>query len=365
MTRSCLLLEGTRHGSITARINDKSQYEVTTLRIDKKTDGRHAEVEFVRDWAIGSSFHLVLCLLLTYSWSADASRRDLTINAMFLDFEGNVIDYFNGREDLERKLIRFVGDPGERVREDYLRIFRYFRFYVRYGCLTQHEEKTIEAIRSNSNGLNQISGERIWAELKRLLKLKDAPSVMHLMLNDLRIGMYMGFMSHPIDVKEYERVHEALFNETPVPLFEPVTALTALMRNEDDLNQCAKRLKFSNNERFASVYILANRDERNRVSLKSLQKQLALIPPTEQESSRKYVLEFLRYINQYELLKEMRDWPVPKFTIDTDLMKERMKNRSGREYGNVMKSLRSAWADNDFSLSEETAKQIIDHVLQS
>jgi tRNA nucleotidyltransferase (CCA-adding enzyme) len=100
---------GEKHGTITARIDDKENFEVTTLRIDILTDGRHAVVEYTQDWQL------------------DASRRDLTINALFLDLEGTVYDYFNGIDDLKYRRIRFVGDPIERIREDYLRILRYFR----------------------------------------------------------------------------------------------------------------------------------------------------------------------------------------------------------------------------------------------
>ena len=103
---------GIAHGTVTAHINEEN-YEITTLRIDKVTDGRHAEVEFTTDWRI------------------DANRRDLTVNSMFLTFEGDIIDFFNGQDDLFNRQVRFVGNPIERIQEDYLRILRYFRFYSR------------------------------------------------------------------------------------------------------------------------------------------------------------------------------------------------------------------------------------------
>ena len=98
-----------------------------TLRIDKVTDGRHAEVEFTTDWRI------------------DANRRDLTVNSMFLTFEGDIIDFFNGQDDLFNRQVRFVGNPIERIQEDYLRIMRYFRFYSRIRsdlCNTRKNSKT-------------------------------------------------------------------------------------------------------------------------------------------------------------------------------------------------------------------------------
>lgn len=101
--------KGEKHGTITARINDAENFEITTLRIDVLTDGRHAQVEFTKDWKL------------------DANRRDLTINSMFLDLDGRVYDYFYGYDDLKEKRIVFVGDASVRIREDYLRILRYLR----------------------------------------------------------------------------------------------------------------------------------------------------------------------------------------------------------------------------------------------
>lgn len=99
--------KGEKHGTITARINDKENFEITTLRIDVLTNGRHAQVEFTKDWKL------------------DANRRDLTINSMFLDLDGKLYDYFYGYEDLQKKRVVFVGDANMRIREDYLRILRY------------------------------------------------------------------------------------------------------------------------------------------------------------------------------------------------------------------------------------------------
>lgn len=104
-----LNMKGEKHGTVTARINDEENFEVTTLRVDVATDGRHAEVEFTKNWLL------------------DANRRDLTINSMFLGFDGKVYDYFYGYEDLKNRRVLFVGDAANRIQEDYLRILRYFR----------------------------------------------------------------------------------------------------------------------------------------------------------------------------------------------------------------------------------------------
>lgn len=142
-------MNGEKHGTITARINNNENYECTTLRIDVTTDGRHAEVEFTTDWLL------------------DANRRDLTINAMFLGFDGSVYDYFYGYEDLLARKVRFVGNAERRIQEDYLRILRYFRFFGRISkSPNDHEKDTLDIISKNVEGLARISGERLWVEIR-------------------------------------------------------------------------------------------------------------------------------------------------------------------------------------------------------
>ena len=140
---------GLEHGTLTAII-DKEPFEITTLRADKETDGRKADVEFVR------------------SWEEDAKRRDLTYNAMSMDIDGKIYDYNGGMDDLQDKVSKFVGDPAERIREDYLRILRYFRFQAKLDS-PKWDENTIKAISDNAGGLRQISVERIWQEMSKLL----------------------------------------------------------------------------------------------------------------------------------------------------------------------------------------------------
>ena len=144
---------GLDHGTITA-IADHRGFEVTTLRRDVETDGRHARVEFTQDWR------------------ADAARRDFTINALSMTPDGQVFDYFTGIPDLHAGRVRFVGDPALRIAEDYLRILRYFRFQARYGT-GEPDRSVIAPIRAGVPGLAQLSGERVWSELKRILATPD------------------------------------------------------------------------------------------------------------------------------------------------------------------------------------------------
>ena len=114
---------GFEHGTITAQ-EDKYKFEITSLRKDISTDGRHAKVEFSNDWR------------------ADASRRDFTINAIYSDREGNLFDPYEGKKDLENGLINFIGDTDKRIKEDYLRILRYIRFFLNHSK-KPHNLKTI------------------------------------------------------------------------------------------------------------------------------------------------------------------------------------------------------------------------------
>uniref|UniRef100_UPI0013567CD1 CCA tRNA nucleotidyltransferase n=1 Tax=Roseomonas sp. 18066 TaxID=2681412 RepID=UPI0013567CD1 len=141
---------GLQHGTVTAVLNHEP-VEVTSLRQDLATDGRHATVAWTQDWR------------------EDAARRDFTMNAMSLDADGRLWDYFGGRDDLAAGRLRFVGDPATRLAEDYLRVLRFFRFHARYG-IGAPEAAALAAIRAAVPGLARLSAERVWMELKRLLE---------------------------------------------------------------------------------------------------------------------------------------------------------------------------------------------------
>ena len=140
---------GISHGTIIAVI-DSYKFEITSLRKDLITDGRHAKVAFTSDW------------------QEDASRRDFTINAIFSDIHGNLYDPFDGKKDLEIGKIKFIGDADKRIKEDYLRILRYIRFFLNYSK-TEHNDKIRKIIKQNLNGISNISSERLLDEFKKLI----------------------------------------------------------------------------------------------------------------------------------------------------------------------------------------------------
>ncbi|MBZ9843173.1 CCA tRNA nucleotidyltransferase [Mesorhizobium sp. CA5] len=144
---------GIEHGTITVIAGGKP-YEVTTLRADVETDGRRAKVIFGRDW------------------KADAERRDFTINALYAEADGTVVDLVGGVADIEARRLRFIGDAEARIREDYLRILRFFRFFAWYGD-GRPDAEGLKACARLKDGLARLSAERVWSELKKLLSAPD------------------------------------------------------------------------------------------------------------------------------------------------------------------------------------------------
>lgn len=155
---------GIKHGTVTAVLASGQPIEVTTLRRDMETDGRHAVVAFTDDWR------------------EDAARRDFTINALYADVTtGEVHDYFGGLADLAAGRVRFIGDPYQRIAEDHLRILRYFRFHARFGETL--DAAGLAACAARANDLMALSRERIASELLRLLVAPAAVPVLRLMVD--------------------------------------------------------------------------------------------------------------------------------------------------------------------------------------
>ena len=151
-TKFNIVETGIKHGTVTL-VTDKFNLEITTLRKDVETDGRHAEVEYIDDWQL------------------DSERRDFTINAIYLDINGKIFDPQMGTVDLKNNNVKFIGDPQKRIEEDYLRIIRFLRFKIMYD--SKVELSTINAIKQNLDGIKKISKERILIELYKILDLKN------------------------------------------------------------------------------------------------------------------------------------------------------------------------------------------------
>lgn len=329
--------KGEKHGTITARINDKENFEITTLRIDVLTDGRHAQVEYTKDWKL------------------DANRRDLTINSMFLGLDGTLYDYFYGYEDLKKKRVVFVGDASLRIREDYLRILRYFRFYGRImDSPDKHDEATIKAMKENIDGLSQISGERIWSEWSKILMGNFA---LELTLKLLECGSskYIGLPEEPA-IENFQSVYQCASSNNVT--LKPISLIVSMLKNEDEVMTLHSRLKLSRSERDLALFLVQHREYKpSEKPLKLYQKLIFTQQTHKYDVYREYVKEVLRYRGAMKILDELEQWKIPKFPINGYMMKERVPNH--KLFSQVLIKLRHIWIDEDFKLTDE---QLLEHV---
>ncbi|XP_076667043.1 CCA tRNA nucleotidyltransferase 1, mitochondrial [Andrena cerasifolii] len=329
--------KGEKHGTVTSRINDKENFEVTTLRIDKITDGRHAEVVFTNDWKL------------------DALRRDLTINSMFLDLEGRIYDYFFGYDDLQKKRVVFVGNPVTRIQEDYLRILRYFRFYGRIAERSDcHEESTITAIKENIHGLKSISGERIWCEWSKILSGNYAKELTLKML-ECGIAKYIGLPEKP-DIKNFEDVYDA--SKKKNVSLHPISLCATMLKNEDQVINLHNRLKLSAYERDLALFLVQFWEDRPglRDPLK-FYKSILIHWKGNTINAKSYICELFRCKQLFGLLEEFEKVTIPKFPVSGHMLKDQVTKR--KVMGIVIKELKDIWLEKNFDVTE---KELLENV---
>jgi tRNA nucleotidyltransferase/poly(A) polymerase len=208
---------GIAHGTITT-VSHHRPFEITTLRRDVATDGRHATVAWTDDWRL------------------DAARRDFTINAMSLSRDGVVHDYFEGEADLRAGRVRFVGDAATRIAEDYLRILRFFRFFARYAHGAP-DSAAVAAIADGIGGLARLSAERVWSELKRILA---APAPQRAVTLMAELGVLAAILPEGSDSARLNAMVDAGAPQ------DAVLRLAALLTGDPEA--VAARLRFSTQE---------------------------------------------------------------------------------------------------------------------
>src|SRR5262245_62517289 len=217
---------GIEHGTVTVVI-DKQPFEVTTLRKDVETYGRHAKVEFGRDW------------------KADAERRDFTINALSATRDGTVDDYTGGLDDLARRRVRFIGDPARRIAEDYLRILRFFRFHAAYGTSDHPDRAGLVACIEGRNGLDQLSRERVRMEVMKLVVAPHAVPTLISMTDAGLLLRVLGGVSYLGSFENMAKVEETIGLEP-----NAVRRLGALaVAIPEDAERLWQKLRLANSER--------------------------------------------------------------------------------------------------------------------
>ncbi|HKD20875.1 MAG TPA: CCA tRNA nucleotidyltransferase [Rhizomicrobium sp.] len=336
---------GIEHGTITA-VADGKPYEVTTLRRDVETDGRRAVVAFTTDWR------------------EDAARRDFTMNALYAAADGEIFDYHNGIADLTAGRVRFIGDATARIREDYLRILRLFRFHAWYGK-GEIDPTALKAAASEKAGIAKLSGERIQQEILRLLEAENPAPMLRVMAAS---GILSEIFPGKVDVTRMERIAaiDAANFFTP----DPVLRLAALLGNDEKtVAAVAERFKLSNKDR-ARLEDLAGGQEKivSYLSIREVRKLLYRL-----DSGRFRDRAFLRWADdpktsnaiQWRALLELANtWQRPVFPLTgRDVMQAGVPE--GPLVGQILSEVEDWWIDADFTDDEFSLAERLKAVVQA
>jgi len=329
---------GISHGTVTAIINNK-KFEITTLRKDVSTDGRHAKVTFTSDW------------------KEDALRRDFTINAIYVDIQGRIFDPLNGISDLQNGVVKFIGVSDERIQEDYLRILRYFRFFVQYSK-TDHNKEVIHSIKKFINGLNKVSNERIFDELNKIILLKDLLNLFsNRTSNEIIVNIFP-------QLKYYERlkIFATLNQELKLKYDNDLILALLILDESKDYEYFCHKYKTSNviksrfkniSENFESLknkkfYTKENIKKLIYLSNKNYVRDLMLFSICTNTKTKNFPVEtLLEYINICK---------IPKFPVSGDYLKQ-YGYKKGQVLGKKLKSLEEKWIENNFILDKKMLEQ--------
>ncbi len=331
---------GIEHGTITA-IVDEYKYEITSLRKDVSTDGRHAEVEFSLDW------------------KEDASRRDFTINSIYADSDGNLFDPFNGKKDLEDGYINFIGNVEKRIQEDYLRILRYLRFYLNYSN-HNHQSEIIKNIKKNIDGISNISSERLIDELKKitssngflkLFKDKESLELIEIIFPQLK------------NIKNFKKYNSyAAENFLKIDFIFLIALL--VIDGTDNADYFLYKFKISKKDQKRLKLIDLFYREKvtlNNFTEKTLNKFFYF-------NGRQAVIDIINFkiftSNKVEkklikLLDTYKDKVTPTMPIGADLLMSKFKIPEGKTLGNKLKRIEETWVQNGFQISDKQVQQIV------
>jgi poly(A) polymerase len=336
---------GIEHGTVTAIAGGKP-FEITTLRRDVTTDGRRATVAFTTDW------------------KEDAERRDFTINALYASADGEVFDYFGGLADLEAGRVRFVGDPVTRIREDYLRILRLFRFHAWYG----HGDIDSDALRAaaaEKGGIARLSGERIQKEVMRLLDAENpAPVLRTMAATDILSEILPG----TVNLQRLEKLIE--IDRASFFPADPLLRLAAMLPSDRVAAEAvADRLKLSNADR-ERLTDLAGAEEKivSYLSIREVRKLLyALGSQRFRDRVRLRWAEDPKESNaiQWRALLAMADaWQQPVFPLSgKDVMAAGVVQ--GPLIGRILSEVEEWWIDSDFTEDEFSLAERLKAVVQA
>lgn len=330
---------GLKHGTITAILHKRS-FEITTLRHDVKCDGRHAKVEFTNDW------------------QADASRRDFTFNALYADKCGHIYDYFGGIQDLKARKLNFIGNAEDRIKEDYLRILRAFRFHAKI-CIGDLSDEILDVCKKHSHMIQNLSGERIREEIFKLLECNDpAPTLKSMQKSDVLQKIIpkevkCEILSSPLLIDTKTPKKPSAYVHTPF-LDDALTKLALLLRTaEDRLNlgeEVSKFLRLSNKQKKKILFLLSN-NIKTELSEKEQKKYISLFGK-ELYCDLMKICGIESGINVDEYISFAKMFNIPKFPLSGDDLIT-IGHQPGKNLGRNLELLRQHWEDSSYTLTKE------------
>ena len=330
---------GIEHGTVTAVI-DEYKYEITSLRKDVKTDGRHAKVEFSLDW------------------KEDAVRRDFSINSIYSDARGNLFDPNNGKKDLEEGLIHFIGDAESRIKEDYLRILRYVRFFLNYSN-HKHKPEIIKIIKRNIGGISKLSSERLIDEFKKLTKShgfvklfqdNDSLEIIEIIFPQLKnLAKFKKLNTHARD---------NLFK------IDFIFLLSLMIVDGTD-----------NTDYFLYKFNISKKDQKRLKLIDFFYKEKTNLKNFTEKNFNKIfyfngkqaVIDIINFklftSNKVEkklikLIEVYKDKVIPTMPIGANTLMVKYNIPEGKILGNKLKMIEEAWVENGFTISEKNIQKI-------
>jgi len=311
---------GEQHGTVTIVLYG-NYFEITIFRKDTETDGRHAKIEKAN------------------SIIDDLARRDFSCNAMALTFDGDLIDPYHGEQDLENGIVRFVGNPEERMNEDYLRILRFFRFHGRLAT-NYYDPATEEAIRKAAHGLKSISGERIWAEMAKILVGRNAGTEIAEMFK-LGVAQNIG-LKHDHNAKSIDTFNSKVES--------PITVLGYFIDGLQEAQAIVAHWKLSNPEAKLLYFISSNKQQ--KVSKETAEDMVVDGVPA------LFVHELSIMNHDDSVASYINNWIVPVFPVTGQDMID-IGVKPGPDMGRTLKFLKKKWIESRFTLDKDEVLSLL------
>ena len=328
---------GIEHGTITALI-DNNKFEITSLRKDIDTDGRHAKVLFSK------------------VWHDDALRRDFSINSIYADKDGNLFDPFNGKKDLQNGKILFIGDTEKRIKEDYLRILRYIRFFLNYSK-QEHDPQVIKIIKKNINGLSKISSERLLDEFKKLMQ---SEGFLKLVKDDICLDIITLIFPQLKNINIFKNLNN--FAKKNIFKVDFIFLLSVMIIDETD-NVNYFIYKFNISKKNQKRLLFLNDFNSQKITRVNLNKILYF-------NGREAIMDIIYFKifkskkvdnNLLALIKIFEEKEIPIMPVDATMLMKKYNIPEGKELGNKLKKIEELWVNNNFEIDEKKVQKIINN----